>query len=310
MALETYSLLREIQNHDAISGAALGERFGVSRAAISKRLKELDELVETFPSKGYALRSGYQLLRQEAVIALQHHHPEWLVDTRLEVDSTNSILVAEARAGDARPKILLAERQTAGRGRRGRAWQQPIGTGLSFSLRWQFEAGFNVLSGLSLAVGVWVAEVLQQFGFDTQLKWPNDLYFNQAKLGGVLVEVDGDVDGPVTVVVGVGINLLKVPNVDQRVTHLNCYEKDELFVALSNRLIRGLMNYEETGFGSLKDSWMSRALWMNESVTVSSVSNQQQGTLKGVDSDGSLIVAVGGELVHFSGGELSLRGAS
>lgn len=310
MALETYSLLREIQNHEAISGAALGDRFGVSRAAISKRLKELDELVETFPSKGYALRSGYQLLRLEAVIALQYHHPDWLIDTRLEVGSTNSILVAEARAGDARPKILLAERQTAGRGRRGREWQQPIGTGLSFSLRWQFDAGFNVLSGLSLAVGVWVAEVLQQFGFDISLKWPNDLYYNQAKLGGVLVEVDGDVDGPVTVVVGVGINLLKTPTVDQRVTHLNCYDKDELFVALSNRLIRGLMNYEETGFRPLRDGWMNRALWMNELVTVSSAANQQQGTLKGVDSDGSLIVLIGDELVHFSGGELSLRGTS
>jgi biotin-(acetyl-CoA carboxylase) ligase len=70
------------------------------------------------------------------------------------------------------------------------------------------------------------------------------------------------------------------------------------------------MNYEKYGFRSLQDTWMSRALWMNESVAISSASNQQQGTLRGVDSDGSLIVAMGDELVHFSGGELSLRGGS
>ena len=307
MALDTYTLLREIQGHDAISGAALGERFGVSRAAVSKRLKDLDEVVEAFPSKGYAIRAGRQFVSLEAVEALKQYHPSWRIETLLELSSTNSFLVAAARSGDITPQVLLAERQTAGRGRRGRSWEQPLGTGLSFSVRWQFEAGFNVLSGLSLAVGVWVAEVLQQFGFEMQLKWPNDIYYQGAKLGGVLVEVDGDVDGPVTVVVGVGLNLLQTPNIDQPVTCLECQRKDELFVALANRFIQGLGQYEEKGFTCYRDGWTARALWLGQHVAVTSISQSVEGQLIGVDNDGALMLECNGKPVRFSGGEVSLR---
>ena len=121
--------------------------------------------------------------------------------------------------------MLAAEWQTAGRGRRGKAWTAVAGGSLTFSLGWRYEQGAGFLAGLSLAVGVAVVKALEAEGLaGVELKWPNDLVHRHLKVGGILVELNGDALGPSTVVVGVGLNV-RLPaevrrNIEQPVSDL------------------------------------------------------------------------------------------
>lgn len=309
MAIDNYSLLKYLQANGITSGELLGEVFGVSRAAISKRLKSLDSVVESIPAKGYQLKSGCHFVTDEALVALSQRYPNVKFDTQLQLPSTNTELIAQARAGDTSPAVLVAELQTSGRGRRGRVWQQPLGTGLSFSLRWSFDGGFNILAGLSLSVGLWIAEALSELNYEIELKWPNDLYLNGAKLGGILVEVEGDANGPVTVVVGVGINLTSVPDVGQKVSCLGDVDKDEVLLRIVRHCFDGLSTFDHSGFAPLRTLWMERALWMDRPVSVISGENVRTGVYRGVTDRGELLFDEAGVIKELSGGEISLRSA-
>jgi len=307
MAVDNYSLIRYLQANGTTSGEHLGEIFGVSRAAISKRMKLLDDVVERIPAKGYQLVSGRSFVSNEAVNALTMRFNDIEVTSVLSVGSTNSELMSQARAGAHSPALLVAELQTEGRGRRGKQWLQPCGTGLSFSLRWTFSGGFNILSGLSLSVGLWVASALDALGFSAELKWPNDIYLNGAKLGGVLVEVEGDANGPVTVIIGIGLNVTEAPTVEQAASCLGEVDKDELLVRVVGQCVQGLKEFEEMGFGPLRDRWLSRALWLNQPVTVVSGLSQRHGIYRGVTERGELCFEEDASEFVLSGGEISLR---
>jgi BirA family transcriptional regulator, biotin operon repressor / biotin---[acetyl-CoA-carboxylase] ligase len=125
-----------------------------------------------------------------------------------ETGSTNTDLL-EACRHDAAPQLLVAERQTAGRGRLGRSWLSAPGASLTFSLAWPLPS--SSLDGLSLAVGSSLAAALDPQGLLLKLKWPNDLWLQSRKLGGVLIETTGHGAAPCSVVIGVGINVLALP---------------------------------------------------------------------------------------------------
>lgn len=309
MILDNYTLVKYLQTHGITSGELLGEVFGVSRAAISKRLKSLDDVVESIPAKGYQLKRGCHFVTDEALVALSQYYPNVKFDAQLQLPSTNTELITQARDGDTSRAILIAELQTSGRGRRGRVWQQPLGTGLSFSLRWSFDGGFNVLAGLSLSVGLWIAEALSELNSDIELKWPNDLYLDGAKLGGILVEVEGDANGPVTVVIGIGINLTAVPEVGQKVSCLGDVDKDEVLLRIVRHCFEGLSAFEHGGFAPLRASWMERALWLDRPVSVISGDNVRTGVYRGVTDRGELLFEEAGVINELSGGEISLRSA-
>lgn len=301
------------------SGEALGERLGITRAAVWKRLQHLmsmDIPVETNKGKGYRILGGLDLLKLEQIKGDITPLSRALTGNFYffeEIDSTNSFLLAHGGHGD----VCFAERQTAGRGRRGREWFSPYGRNIYLSLRWHVDQGVAALEGLSLAVGVLIAETLAQFGVDeVELKWPNDLLHDGRKLGGVLIEVGGDLTGECVVVVGIGLNVtmgdalsedrISQPWIDLKRLGFHG-SRNKLIAALISELLPAFRSFPNMGFAAYRDRWESRCAFFNNPISVLSPTGSVDGQLLGVDAQGGLRVLVDGNEVVFAGGEISLR---
>ena len=235
------------------------------------------------------------------------------------VDSTNAEAMRQVALGAGSGLVCVAEQQTAGRGRRGRTWVSPFAGNIYMSLVWEFAGGASALEGLSLAVGVAVAEALERCGVpDVALKWPNDLLVNGAKLGGILIEMVGDAAGSCKVVIGVGLNV-QMPeaaavDIDQQWTDIyratgSATSRNELLTAVLDELLPLLPAFERDGFGPWQSRWMSRDVHADSEVVVISGAQKLAGKARGVDITGALQLEtdLGVQAIH--GGEVSLRGA-
>lgn len=306
------------------SGEFLGERLGITRAGVWKRLQSLAYLdipVETSKGRGYRVVDGLRLLNQQRIVAGVSQETSTLLNHFYcfdEVDSTNRFLLEQGESGD----VCIAERQTAGRGRRGRQWFSPYGRNLYFSVRWHFDQGVTALEGLSLAVGVLLAEALAGLGVpDVELKWPNDLLCHGKKLGGVLIEVGGDLTGDCVVVIGVGLNVAMAgalaaaaqAAITQPWTDLQQQgfrgDRNDLCSAFLVTLLSALQTYPERGFAFYRDRWEKRAAFRGQPIVLHLPGNTKSGILLGVDAQGGLRIQTDSGEAIFSGGEISLRSA-
>ena len=196
-----------LANGEFHSGEQLGETLGMSRAAINKHMQTLRDWgvdVFTVPGKGYSLPEPIQLLNAEQILGQLDGGSVTVLPV---IDSTNQYLldrIGELKSGDA----CVAEYQQAGRGRRGRKWFSPFGANLYLSMFWRLEQGPAAAIGLSLVIGIVMAEVLRKLGADkVRVKWPNDLYLQDRKLAGILVELTGKTGDAAQIVIGAGINM-------------------------------------------------------------------------------------------------------
>jgi len=246
------------------------------------------------------------------------------VDVLAECDSTNTQLLALAEIGAPSGKVLVAECQTAGRGRRGRNWFASPGDSLAFSLLWRFPATTPV-TGLSLAVGVALAQALENLGMaGIRLKWPNDLLIvgkqgHPRKLAGILIELaSGKNDsGTVAAVIGIGINLRLSPEMPEelRVTSASLDELDANLPSRSILLAKMLISLHATlqtfaasGFTPLRETWQSRHAFEGRTIhLLSDHAAPVEGICRGVDADGALLLETPSGLQRFISGEVSLR---
>ena len=232
--------------------------------------------------------------------------------------STNKYLREQAEKSDCSGSVVLAERQTSGRGRRGKTWVSPFAANIYMSILWDFEQGAQALEGLSLAVGVAVRRALIEVGLeDVRLKWPNDIYIGNKKLGGILLEMIGDPAGHCSVVIGVGINV-SMPasmavNIDQPWTDC-CSESDapiarsRLAALLIDNIFDILNDFESLGFAGYRDEWQEADAFKGLQGTISTPRDSVSGTVIGVDNSGAVqLKLMSGEVKSFIGGELSLR---
>ena len=234
------------------------------------------------------------------------------------VDSTNSLLVREAQLGAAHRTVALAEWQTAGRGRRGRSWLGGFGDGLTFSLLWRTNRGAAELSGLSLAVGTLLVQGLRGMGLgQAMVKWPNDILAGDAKLAGVLIELNGDMQGPSVAVIGIGINVRGAEGlsaaVGQAVTDLHVFlgdvDRNTLFLRLIEVLDVGLARFEQDGFAGFRDNWQACHAFQGREVSVIDARGEvATGIVQGVDEHGALRLRIDGIERAYHSGEVSLRG--
>lgn len=244
------------------------------------------------------------------------------VDVALVSGSTNSDLMAQA-ASLPSGRVLVAELQTAGRGRRGRMWQAPLGGSLTFSLLWKFDAGAAALSGLSLAVGLATVLALDRCGArSVMLKWPNDLLVDShagwAKLGGILIEIGGPAQGPVHAVIGIGLNLrlgAAAMAIDQAATDLASIgvttSRNRMLALVLEELLIVLRGFAAGGFAPFVDQWNARHAFRNQPVIMSGIDGAPaDGVAIGAMADGALLIESAGGRRRVISGEVSLRAAS
>lgn len=236
------------------------------------------------------------------------------VDSVEQCDSTNSELLRRAAQGAPSGSLLVADQQSAGRGRRGRDWHSTPEESLTFSLLWRFDGPASRLSGLSLAVGVAVAVALEKLGATgVALKWPNDVLLNDGKLAGILVELSSERRGTLAVI-GIGLNL-RTPAIDLPQATRGLAEAiqplpdrhqilAELLIALGSTLDR----FAHGGFADLQTAWQGRHAWQNKPVRVLIDSDHStSGRCLGADSDGALLLETENGTQRFLSGDLSLR---
>ena len=304
------------------SGEDIGRHFGISRTAVWKQLQKLADFglsVESVKGKGYRLSQGIEFLRKDLVerdltdLALNAISS---MEILFDAVSTNQYALEQLAASKAgKGYICMAEYQYQGRGRRGRQWVSPLGANLCLSLVWEFEEGAAALEGLSLVVGIAVARALEALGLEgVALKWPNDILFDDAKLGGILLEMTGDPAGRCQVVIGIGVNVFMVlePSVvDQPWIALSqmltAVSRNRVAAAIVNALVPLLQSYTMTGFSPYVEEWGRYDAYCNRSVCLSAGERQTVGVAQGVADNGALLLDVNGAEQRVYGGELSLR---
>lgn len=312
------ALLADGQFH---SGDSIGQAAGVSRAAIWKLVEQLRALglpIEAVRGRGYRLAEAVELLCAKTIaaeLAGQYSQP-LAVDVLFQCDSTNRVLMEKAKAGGDR-QLLLTEIQTAGRGRWGRSWIAPFGSTLCLSLLWRFPILPHGLAGLSLAIAVGAAEALRQMGAPIQLKWPNDLLLDGRKLGGILVELYGEVNGPCAVVIGLGVNLSAVEEIsavaEYPVAGLDealakpSSQRNRIAAHLAAAMALSCERFSTEGFQPFMSQWNSLDLLAGEPVILALPREEVHGVARGVDSQGALLLERDGQLESRYSGDLRLR---
>lgn len=313
--LKLLNLLKDGRFH---SGQDLGVALGVSRSAIWKQLQHLESdlglVVHKVRGRGYQLAVPLALLESEH-IAKYSQGEMWPVSIHESIDSTNAEALRSIASGKAAPFLVLAERQSAGRGRRGRQWVSPFAENLYYSLVLRIEGGMRQLEGLSLVVGLSVMRVLEALGVSgSGLKWPNDVLVGDQKIAGILLELVGDPADVCHVVLGIGINVNMQANdqVDQQWTSLRretgaIVDRNRVVALLNQQLQHELARHRRYGFATFQEEWERAHLWQGRQVSLVAGATHINGVVLGVDGQGGLRLEIDGVEKSFSGGELSLR---
>ncbi|APV40444.1 biotin--[acetyl-CoA-carboxylase] ligase [Pseudomonas frederiksbergensis] len=312
------TLLKLLKDGRFHSGQALGAALGISRSAVWKQLQHLEaELglsIHKVRGRGYQLAAPLTLL-DPVEIKEQAPSCDWPILVFDSIDSTNAEALRAIERGQTAPFLVLAERQTAGRGRRGRKWASPFAENIYYSLVLRIEGGMRQLEGLSLVVGLAVMQALREFGISgAGLKWPNDVLVGQKKVAGILLELVGDPADVCHVVLGVGINVnMQITDgVDQQWTSMRLesgkvFDRNHLVGKLGAMLQAYLSRHQLDGFSAIQAEWEQNHLWQGRAVSLIAGVNHIDGEVLGIDGQGALRLRVGGVEKVFSGGELSLR---
>ena len=311
------------------SGTELAEVLGISRSAICKQFKGLSELGlqhAAVSGKGYRLDKPLELLAHEPINAMLDAQHKAIIST-LEIhdtlNSTNSYLVERSHNDAPSGLVCFAEHQTAGKGRRGRLWVSPYGSNIYLSVLWRFQqGGMAAAAGLSLAIGVAVIRALkQQHIHDVGLKWPNDIYSQGKKLGGILIEMSGEADGPCAAVIGLGLNLFLPETQAQpitqawtdltKITGANPAIRNKLAGSVLNHILAVVNGFETVGIQAYLDEWRSYDCLKGLPATLFVGSQQVTGLVDGIDDNGLLLIKrPDGRIQAFASGEVSFSAAA
>lgn len=308
-----------------VSGAEISRQLGVSRTAIWKHIEALRALgyeVEAAPRKGYRLVARPDLLTPEEVLAgLTTRRLGRAVEYRETVGSTNDLAKALARQGAPEGLLVLAEEQTAGKGRLGRAWSTPHGAAIAMSLVLRPDLPPHAAPRITLAAAVAVTEAVREAaGVAAGIKWPNDVQVGGRKLCGILTEMEAEMDRVAFVVLGIGLNVtLGRAQMDP------AFRETATSLALEGArpvrraaLVQAILARFEAAYDALLggrfdqvlDRWRTFSVTLGQPVRVLGLDGQVslEGVAEGVDEDGALLVRDGAGRVHrVVSGEVSLR---
>ena len=317
-----FPILRRLSDGRFHSGEALAQAFGLSRASIFNVISQAGAMgltIHAVRGRGYRLPEPVEWLDADAIMqGLGEVASAYSLQLSDSVESTNTALMAAALAGVADGTVFCSEYQHAGKGRRGRPWHSVPGGSLTFSTLWRFDNGLQSLAGLSLAVGLAIARAVNRHSsHPARLKWPNDVLVDYRKLAGILVEVQGDMNGAAFAVVGIGLNVrlnaAQRDAVDQAVVDLAemgvKVGRNQLLADCLRELHAVLTLFRRHGFTALRTDWLALDAYAGKPVVLSVPgAHPVHGLASGVDETGAFLLRDAAScLVPYSGGEISLR---
>jgi len=319
-------VLRLLADGGFHSGTDLGRQLGITRAAVCKTVGALAGAgldIHRVTGRGYRLPQPVQPLDRRAILRHLGAQAAELRDrlTLLEeTDSTNRYLLERTGLANFMGAVCLAEAQRAGRGRRGRQWVATPYHNILLSMGWRFPAGPGIVAGLSLAAGVAVLRALEDYGVQgARLKWPNDVLWEEKKLAGLLVDVQGEAAGPSLVVLGVGLNgylgARDVARIDQPWTDLRTVtgalvDRNRLAAYVIRALRDMFEQFADKGLAAFRDEWQRRHLYHGRRVRLLAGEREIVGTVAGIDAHGALLLRdARGRTGAYASGEISLRAA-
>lgn len=315
----TLQLLHILADGKFHSGENMARELGISRASVFNALAKITDygvVLQRIRGQGYRIAKAWQKLnRVEIIRLLGSEATNFDLEILPQADSSNVQLLKIARSGAKGGKVLAVEIQTSGRGRLGRNWHSGLGNALTFSLLWRFDCGLEALSGLSLAVGIALVRAFRKLGITgTQLKWPNDILTERGKLGGILLEAQGDILGPSAVVIGIGLNLALpdniVKNINQPASALDeiCIRlptRDQLLAITLQELATVLRQFVNSGFASLRNEWERYHFYQNQSVRLHMPDGSTVcGIACGISEIGELCLETEQGIRYFNSGEV------
>jgi BirA family transcriptional regulator, biotin operon repressor / biotin---[acetyl-CoA-carboxylase] ligase len=310
------------------SGEGLAEALGVSRSAVWKAVRALQDLGATLHAvrnRGYRLAGSSAPLDTTQILEKLSNEVRSRVrsvEVVWSIGSTNTVLLSRPNPPIGCSEVMLAEYQTAGRGRRGRTWLAPPGGAICLSLSWTFRAVHEDLGALGLVIGVCVSGALQAAGLaHARLKWPNDVLVDDRKLAGILIDLRAESDGPACVVIGIGVNVALgagllakiaetgIPATDLVTAGLAQPSRNAVAGLIVEYCIRGLLEFERDGLRPFIDDWREADALRGRMVDVRGAGGEvARGLARGVDLHGALLVETAeGGLRKFLSGDVSVR---
>ena len=308
------------------SGEILANQFKVSRVSIWNAISEAEQFgieIHSVRGKGYKLTHAVELLDEMSIKrAIGEQANFFNIEVMDITTSTNSVMMQRASEGLPHASCIATNIQTAGKGRRGRKWVSELGENLTFSFLWRFNQGAAMLSGLSLVVGIALIRTFKQLGINQALlKWPNDvLIFHEKaykKLAGILIELQGDMDGQSLAVIGIGINLniskkqikkIDQPAIDLQTITQESMNPNNLIALIIKELARVLSEFELNGFSSLKEEWVMSHAFHEKVISITKGDGQNViGKVIDISAEGSLILQTNQGQLNFSSGEVVLN---
>lgn len=318
-------LIQELADGNYHSGEELGNDLGLTRAAIWKLIKTLNDWgidIESSTKKGYRIPQGLELLDKRKILKYLAPNSRAILqklDIFDSLTSTNDYLLQTIKEKPIEVYACFAEKQTAGKGRRGRFWHSPFGTNIYLSLLWQFDKDLSQLAGLSLVIAIGVINALQQYGIkdDIGLKWPNDILWKNKKLCGILVETRGEVSEALNTVIGIGLNVnmpdsikdkIDQPWADIKQIMSGDIKRNQLAGLILNNLLLVIAQFEQQGIAPFISQWRQYDLSLDKKISLHTTTEKFHGVARGINEKGCLLLEdSAGKIQHFSIGEVSLR---
>jgi len=317
-------LISILSDHEYHSGTDIGKSLGVSRAAVWKLIKQLNALgidIDSVTNKGYKTENILEFLSKEKITKYISTQRLTLLDNFFifdSINSTNDFLLLNLKENKNKNSVCFSELQSAGRGRLGRTWVSPFLSNIYMSLLWNFNFDVVQLQGLHILAGLAVVHALEKITkiSDLQLKWPNDIMWNNKKLGGILIDVSSEYSVSCSAIIGIGLNVhmpQKVPEIEKPWTAINqishtFYSRNIIAGMILDFLIAYLIQFTKSGLSKFLTGWQEKDFLEGKEIKVTTATGSFVGIAKGIDPQGGLLLATKNhKIITFNAGDASLQ---
>jgi len=313
--IEVTRLLSHGQFYD---GNSIGEQLNISRTAVWKIIKKLGAYgvpITATKGKGYSLLDQFILLDQKKITS--QINSEIIIDVFESISSTIDYL--QPFVSERKPRICITEMQTNGVGRFQRQWHSPFGKNIYLSLLFPFDNDISELIGLSLVIALAINNAITncyQLKHATKIKWPNDIFYDDKKLAGSLIQIHAETNGFCNAIISAGINVNMTDDDDNMIKqnwtsvrneNQQYNDRNDLCIELINNLLQYIEQFKQHGLAIFTEQWLANDYLLNKQIKVRSGNDVVEGIAQGINSQGHLLLQLGdGSQPSFSSGDTTI----